>query len=156
MNAALVSLSHSIDLQYREIQRLQLLSLSSGSSVLVELDSDQQDKSRLTLLQQEYHRGRQMLREINEYFHHYFVSHIFNSLNEDVNRSSIDLGLLELNLQRVRAHMTSVVDPILSLNVKRQQQQQSHLPALSLPPPLDTSNDHELVHIDQLLVSAVI
>jgi hypothetical protein len=71
-----------------------------------------QNTDALLRLQASYDADRSALRRLSHFFHQFFVQGIFNDVNEDIKRETIDLGLLERDLKEVEAQARTVTEPI--------------------------------------------
>jgi len=103
LNEAIVNLSVKLGEAFTRIQQLRVGISANPNDAAITLLKDLEDH---------YHADRQMLREINAYFHQCFVGHVFNTLNEDVKKETVDLGLLQKFLNEVESQMIVSMDPL--------------------------------------------
>jgi len=100
MNEGIMKLSKRIETSYTRMKELS--STPSGHVSNEELRS----------VTNQYHADRKSLRELNAYFHQYFVQHVFNALNEDVKQESVDIGFMQKQLSMVESQAILVTDPM--------------------------------------------
>jgi len=99
MNDAIMELATRIVSLYNRIQGIKKKGSTSDIQTLAAVEDD-------------YHRHRQILREINQYLHQYFVLEVFNTISAQVTEKNIDLGIFQKHLNEIQSQIIMTVKPL--------------------------------------------